>query len=329
VRSSLWWLDGFGVFTMPQRTAACSIILCIYLVSSVGREAREKVFDEERFPVDWNLSGGTLADQHAALAEEIRRRIVSYEKACETAVGVMAAGGYYARERQVRAFGDLLELAGSPPTPNRSYSILAVNDLLIYPALLLLYAGGVAATATGNWPFLRTLLRDSMFTDRYQKTRPIALSVYPWAIGNQENINRAFFSDGHKHEPTSQRLFEIMQAPLEDYLPLEFRYREAFYRFEVLLSLTYVNINGERERSPREWAPLGHFAYLHKRVDSEESALRTLSAEYVEQGARWAPIESGLLKQAATSDGSVEDVLQTVGRNFEVIEAMIQRKDYF
>jgi SIR2-like domain len=299
------------------------------LVSSVGREAREKVFDEERFPVDWSLSGGTLADQHAALAEEIRRRIVSYEKACETAVGVMAAGGYYARERQVRAFGDLLELAGSPPTPNRSYSILAVNDLLIYPALLLLYAGGVAATATGNWPFLRTLLRDSMFTDRYQKTRPIALSVYPWAIGNQENINRAFFSDGHKHEPTSQRLFEIMQAPLEDYLPLEFRYREAFYRFEVLLSLTYVNINGERERSPREWAPLGHFAYLHKRVDSEESALRTLSAEYVEQGTRWAPIESGLLKQAATSDGSVEDVLQTVGRNFEVIDAMIQRKDYF
>src|SRR5215211_2200531 len=30
-RSSLWWLDGFGVFTMPQGTAVCSIILCIYL----------------------------------------------------------------------------------------------------------------------------------------------------------------------------------------------------------------------------------------------------------------------------------------------------------
>src|SRR5215212_2096595 len=33
VRSSFWWLDGCGVFTMPQRTAACSIILCIYLVA--------------------------------------------------------------------------------------------------------------------------------------------------------------------------------------------------------------------------------------------------------------------------------------------------------
>src|SRR5215210_3137025 len=34
-RPSLWWLDGFGVFTMPQRTVACSIILCIYLDSNL------------------------------------------------------------------------------------------------------------------------------------------------------------------------------------------------------------------------------------------------------------------------------------------------------
>ena len=32
-RPSLWWLDGFGVFTMPQGTAVCSIILCIYLAA--------------------------------------------------------------------------------------------------------------------------------------------------------------------------------------------------------------------------------------------------------------------------------------------------------
>src|SRR5919107_4632008 len=31
VRPSLLWLDGCGVFTMPQRAAVCSIILCIYL----------------------------------------------------------------------------------------------------------------------------------------------------------------------------------------------------------------------------------------------------------------------------------------------------------
>jgi hypothetical protein len=39
VRPSLWWLDGCGVFTMPQRTVACSIILCNYLVVAVPRLA--------------------------------------------------------------------------------------------------------------------------------------------------------------------------------------------------------------------------------------------------------------------------------------------------
>jgi hypothetical protein len=31
-RPFLLWLDGCGVFTMPQETVVCSIILCIYLV---------------------------------------------------------------------------------------------------------------------------------------------------------------------------------------------------------------------------------------------------------------------------------------------------------
>ena len=32
-RPFLWWLGGFGIFTMPQEMAVCSIILCIYLAS--------------------------------------------------------------------------------------------------------------------------------------------------------------------------------------------------------------------------------------------------------------------------------------------------------
>src|SRR5215217_5494615 len=40
-RPSLWWLDGCGVFTMPQGTVACSIILCTYLArAESGRLAR-------------------------------------------------------------------------------------------------------------------------------------------------------------------------------------------------------------------------------------------------------------------------------------------------
>src|SRR5215210_8340759 len=49
VRPFLWWLDGFGVFTMPQRTAVCSIILCIYLVKSKLTRDENVVFTSEAF----------------------------------------------------------------------------------------------------------------------------------------------------------------------------------------------------------------------------------------------------------------------------------------
>ena len=34
-RPSLLWLDGLGVFTMPQEMVVCSIILCTYLEDDV------------------------------------------------------------------------------------------------------------------------------------------------------------------------------------------------------------------------------------------------------------------------------------------------------
>src|SRR5215216_1737740 len=54
VRSSLWWLDGCGVFTMPQRTAACSIILCIYL-DSLRCEMGEQTATGICFPIRFGL----------------------------------------------------------------------------------------------------------------------------------------------------------------------------------------------------------------------------------------------------------------------------------
>ncbi len=65
----------------------------------------------------------------------------------------------------MRTFGEMLELAGSPPD-QVGYELAPLRDLQVFPALLLRYAGGVAATATGNFPFLSALLRDATITDR-------------------------------------------------------------------------------------------------------------------------------------------------------------------
>jgi hypothetical protein len=294
----------------------------------VGSEAREKLFGEDHFTLDWGLRDSTGGVEPAALAGEMRRRIVSYEETCEVAVGVMAAGGHYASERQARAFGELLELLGSPPGPNGTF-FDPLNKLQVYPALLLLYAGGIAATAMENWPFLRTLMRDSVFTDHLQDTGPTAVKVYPWVIdAHKELTNLALFVGQPKYEPTSMRLFETLREPLENYLSLQSRYQEAFHRFEALLALTYVDINKRQEPDYHDWVSLAQFAVLHKKSRGRDSDLSTLRSEYDEQRAKWGPITAGLLKEPAPSDRGIPTI-DSVAYDFDVVEAMIGKMSYF
>lgn len=55
--------------------------------------------------------------------------------------------------------------------------------------------------------------------------------------------------------------------------------------------------------------------------------MRTIRAEYDEQGSQWAPIECGLLKQPVSSRATRRNI-DTVGHNFDTIEAMIDGMSY-
>jgi hypothetical protein len=294
-------------------------------ITSIGHEARDRLFGEERFPLDWRPEAADRADEEAEFDAEVKRRVLSYERTCEIALGVMAAGGYYANDLQTGAFRELLELCASPPEPRTGLEIW--RDFERYPALLLLYAGGVAATAAENWPFLTTLLRGSMFTDIYS-TSPLVLKIYPWAIDPNKEITRAALLNGQRSfEPVSEWLYRTLRDPLREYLPLNFRYAAAFHRFETLLALTYVDVQKEQDTGRKDWVPLGRFAVMHK-GERGDSALSSMRAEYDEQGRQWAPIESGLLRQPVSSSGTSRSI-DTVGYNFDIIDAMIDRMSYY
>ena len=52
-----------------------------------------------------------------------------------------------------------------------------------------------------------------------------------------------------------------------------------------------------------------------------------MRAEYDEQGREWAPIEGGLLRQPVSAHGTSRTI-DTVGHNFDVIDATIGRMSY-
>jgi hypothetical protein len=295
-------------------------------IISIGHETREKLFGEGRFPLDWRPGTTDRDAELAGFAAEAKRRVLSYEKTCESALGVMAAGGYYANDLQTDAFRELLELCASPPSAEGT-RITVLDGFELYPALLILYAGGVAATAAENWPFLTAILRDSLFTDIYG-TSPLVLKVYPWAIDRNKEITNAALHNGQSYyEPISEWLYTTLRDPLKEYLLLAFKYAAAFHRFEVLSTLTYVDVQKEQDPGRKDWVPLGRFAVMHKMGERGDSALSTMRAEYDEQGREWAPIEGGLLEQPVSAHGTSRTI-DTVGHNFDVIDAMISRKNY-
>ena len=298
------------------------------LVSSLGREAREGLFGDERFALDWFPEAADRESEMAGFAAEMKKRVFSYERTCEAAAGVAAAGGRYADERQAGAFRELVELISNPPRTDGPF-VEVWDRLEIYPGLFVLYAGGVAATGAGNWPFLKAVLRDSMFTD-IRGTVPLVLKVYPWEVDRRKEItNAALFPGQNLYEPIAERLYRTLRGPLEEYLPLKARYDAAFHRFEALAALTHVDVQKERD-GDEDWVPLGRFAVLDRTrygrnslgEDSEYAALRS---EYGEEGSGWGPVRHGLLKQRASSDGRGIPSEETVEHNFGVVDAMIRR----
>lgn len=292
------------------------------LVTSAGRETRDRLFGESRFSLGYRPEATDRDAETAGFAVEAKRRILSYERSCETALGLIAAGGFYADERQADAFRELLELASSPPHLDGTYYDVW-SRLELYPSLLLLYGGGVAATAAENWPFLKALLRDSVFVD-FREMSPLVLKVYTWEVDRHKEVtNAALFPGQNLYEPIAEQLYRTLRAPLEEYLPIESAYLSAFHRFEALLSLTYVDVQKEREPT-NDWVPLGRFAVLRSTRTGGDSEYGKLRAEYDDQGVSWGPISSGLLKQPVSADGTNRKV-DTVRHDFDVIDAMLPK----
>lgn len=300
-------------------------------VTSMGRELRQKLFGEREFQLDWGLDGtGRGSVDPAELDEEMKRRVSTYDIACEAPVAAAAAGGYYATGRQTRAFAELVEAIASSPEPRTMVRFLPMwRSLRLYPALRLLYACGVSAAASENWPALKALLRDTVASDIHGRG-PLIFKVYSWAVAGDEDGNRLFDAPGH-YEPMAEWLHRTLREPLQGYLPLGFAYDSAFHTFEALMSLVYADLAKELHPDDpyeRDWIPLGRFAPVHKKNRGDLSAYSRLRAQYERQGSGWAPIESGLLNQPITAEGFDQEI-NTVQHNFDVIDAMIGTVKYF
>lgn len=130
-----------------------------------------------------------------------------------------------------------------------------------YPALLGMYASGVAAVATGNWPLLPAVLLDPWWHHPNASER-LAPAVHPWRVFDGlpqvTNTLAAGNPDARRYAPISDHLHDLLEDALRPIVDTGQRYTEAFDRFEYLVGLATTHLKQIAIPGTPPWIPDGH-----------------------------------------------------------------------
>jgi hypothetical protein len=157
-----------------------------------------------------------------------------------------------------------------------------------YPALVLLYAGGVAAVAGGR-DVLAGLFGRATFRDLHTEV-PLVLGINTWRVIEHQLAQLP--GQERNNTPLSNHLFQAVREPLRDVVVDDRDYQEAFDRFEYLLWLVHADLGKQHRGSYR--SPVGMFHWRHE-YQPDRGIARAIQAEADQQGEGWDPIAAGLV----------------------------------
>jgi hypothetical protein len=244
----------------------------------------------------------------------LQDRLARYEAAGEIAVSMFAVGGAWSDD--YAPYVEALDLVASPSSVWSGQTLLL--HLRRYPALLCLYAGGLAAVSADNWSMLRALSYDrSAFIDAHRS--PMAAALNPWEV--VQGIDDVQWLPGQTNQktPLSNVLFKVLREPLRDVIPSDDRYMEVFDAFECLLGLI-IQDQQNQGATHHYRASVGCFGWRNEFGFSENNKrLDSVITEVAAQGSEWPPLKAGLF------GGSV-DRFQAAALEYSKTVAVMSRR---
>jgi len=214
----------------------------------------ERVFGQRRFeelPVDFKKSGNLRLDF-------LRFSIATYDRLSEILVAMIIPGSYWGRSEHRKTWIEGLERLAS------SSSELSKGQALeLYPALLGIYAGGIAAIAGEKWETLRSLLLDAKSVQG-QESWPFVVKIFPQELVRHDEAQ--VLHPERRNTPLSDHLSSALREPFRGLIPADQVFELTFDVFEYVLSLLYVDLKYPSSQLPSDpiWAPAGSFAWRRK-----------------------------------------------------------------
>ncbi len=221
-----------------------------YLVDEAARiRLRDLVHDEtEKLWSELNDKNFPTGASQPSL-EDFCGRGRRYEALSETLLALVVQGCHWGSSKQAELWTRTIERIANPAGQGGGY--VGLINFRRYPAMLLIYGGGLGATAAGNYETLLGLLTKPRVVESgnheplIPKLPRQAVSAFRDASGQTSPIR------------LNTHFYDLFRDRLKDILPVEGDYRACFDRFEYFLGMVWFDISQEM----RWWA--GEFAHRH------------------------------------------------------------------
>lgn len=204
----------------------------------------------------------SITDKHFSVdvrpvnKDEFLQRVKAYESLSETLRSIFATGCYWGLDEQNYVWvKSLTRLANNWDIHG---GITALLDLRLYPVVLVMYAGGIAAVAREKYMFVRELLTETKVS-RSGCTYAGVFYLDPMSCFKE---TYKFLPCVSQYTPVNQYIYKLLRTDLREILPFEQDFERAFDIFEYLAALLFLD---QKVKDPkyREWevSPYGSYAW--------------------------------------------------------------------
>jgi hypothetical protein len=278
----------------PLSAKVAVAIVKRYLVDDRYRILLHDLVMEELNKLDEQVSDTHFNLSEIVTAEALKRRVERFHALTEILLAIMITGSYWGEQSHQYLWVQCLERLAH--RPNTFYGSVWMR-LQLYPALLLLYGGGIAALAHGKYDTLATFLTKAVARVD-SKDQSLVLAANTGKVMEQSIAKQLPNMQTHKYTPLSDYLYNFLREPLKEYLPLDIRYQECFDRFEYLLALVYADL--QEKIDGHIWAPIGRFGWLGRGAFSLDipPIMGEIESEVTKESENWPLLKAGLFDRS-------------------------------
>jgi hypothetical protein len=275
---------------LPGRVLAAR--LRRYLVDERHRIRLYDLVSEQTASLCAQLTETNFPANVPVTVEEFLTRIHRYEEYSKALLSIIATGCFWGDRNLEPIWPKMIERVASVVTTHTGDPQWV--RLRYYPALLLLYAGGLAAIGRGNYSALAALLLEPRLKGE-DGNYCLIEQLYTSSVIRSEQFRAALCGATEYKLSASAYLYAFLRERLREFVPSDTEYSAVFDRFEYLLAMVWTDQNPNSARV--DWipidGPLGLFA-SKSLGRGDTGVIEQMDQELSDLGEKYPLLRSGL-----------------------------------